>query len=390
MRLSETGIPGVWCRSYGLDARGRERKRYGWTICWRGRTIRRTSKVNSLRGAAAERSKAQERLAMGLPADEKPETGPYTVAQAVKDYLAACENLRSLVTFRGHARQLADHFGTLPVSDLSLVTIAGFRRKRAEEKVSVTTANRALSFLRAALNHAQAEGKIGEHYFSGLSRSDRRKMFPEEFPKAGLRRVSDEQFLAVLERLPEPYRPVARLLLATGMRKGEALGLRWSEIRGDALFLRRTKSGKSREVPLTPEIAALLPRRPADAADEDLVFLGREGGDLRNNFDRAWRAARLAAEEERKRNGAAPETAALAWLRVHDLRHEAASRYVEAGGTSRELMDLFGWSDLKIAARYAKSDQERIRETLRRVHLPAAECTRSARAEGAEIRAFAK
>lgn len=62
---------------------------------------------------------------------------------------------------------------------------------------------------------------------------------------------------------------------------------------------------------------------------------GRDGGDLRNNFDRAWRAGR----------------------------------------TSRELMDLFGWSNLKVAARYAKADQERIRETLRRVPMPAADCT---------------
>jgi len=71
-------------------------------------------------------------------------------------------------------------------------------------------------------------------------------------------------------------------------------------------------------------------------------------------------------------------------------RHEAASRYVEAGGTSRELMDLFGWSNLKMTARCARSDQDRIRETLRRVRLPAAECTRSARMEEAKIRAVAK
>lgn len=378
MKLSETGIPGVWWRSYGVDRNGKERKRYGWTICWRGRTIRRTSKVNSLRGAAAERTKALERVAVGLPVDEKPEALPFTVAQAVTDYLAACENLRALPTFRSQKRQLADYFETLPVSGLSQVTLAGFRRKRTEDKVSVATVNRAISFLRAALNHARAEGKIGDHYFLNLARADRRKVFPQEPTTVGLRRVSDEQFLAVLGKLPEPYRPVARLLLATGMRKGEALGLRWGEIKPDGLFLTRTKNGKTREVPLTPEMAALLPPRPKGAADDASVFIGRDGGDPRNNFDRAWRAARE------------HEDVKLPWFRVHDLRHEAASRYVEAGGTSRELMDLFGWSNLKVAARYAKSDQDRIRETLRRVPLPAAECTRSAREEGAEIRAFAK
>lgn len=53
-------------------------------------------------------------------------------------------------------------------------------------------------------------------------------------------------------------------------------------------------------------------------------------------------------------------------------------------------MVLFGWSNLKAAARYAKAGLHRIRENLQRVRVPVVECTRSAREEGAEIRAFAK
>jgi integrase len=52
----------------------------------------------------------------------------------------------------------------------------------------------------------------------------------------------------------------------------------------------------------------------SEAGDEDLVFRGNDGGELRHNFDRAWRAAR--------------EAVRLPWLRVHDLRHEAASRFL--------------------------------------------------------------
>src|SRR5262249_2750499 len=134
-------------------------------------------------------------------------------------------------TFRSQKNQLADYFEALPVSGLSQVTLAGFRRKRTEDKVSVATVNRTISFLRAALNHARAEGKITDHYFLNLSRADRRKVFPQEPATVGLRRVSDQQFLAVLGKLPEPYRPAARLLLATGMRKGEVLGLRWGDVK---------------------------------------------------------------------------------------------------------------------------------------------------------------
>jgi len=173
-----------------------------------------------------------------------------------------------------------------------------------------------LSFLRAALNHARGEGRIeGSHYFADLGKADRRKVFAEEPRTAGIRRVTDKQFSAVAEKIEAHLRPIARLLLATAMRKGEALGLTWGEVRGRALYLTRTKSGKPREVPLTAEAAALLPERPAEAGDSDLVFRGPDGGDLRHNFDRSWRAAR--------------EEAKLPWLRVHDLRHEAASRFFE-------------------------------------------------------------
>ena len=175
-------------------------------------------------------------------------------------------------------------------------------------------------------------------------------MFVEEPRTAGIRRVTDEQFSAVTENLPADLRPVARLLLATAMRKGEALGLTWGEVRGRALYLTRTKSGKPREVPLTAQAAALLPPRPADSADSDLVFRGGDGGDLRHNFDRSWREAR--------------DDAGLSWLRVHDLRHEAASRFLEAGATLRELQELGGWSSLELVERYSKATRERIREAL--------------------------
>jgi integrase len=404
VKVSETGIPGIWVRRYPNG-----RKRFGWTAVYGGETYRRISKRNTLRGSVAEREKALGRLAAGLPVDEKPQGPPCTVKAVVADYLKACENLRCRRRYAAHAEELTRYFGDLPVSDLSQVAVAGFRKKRVERKradkgsapesetvgegaeregkmrlkkgASPATINRDLAFLRAALNHARGEGKIeGSHYFSDLSKADRRKVFVEEPRTAGIRRVTDKQFSVVAGRLTADLRPVARLLLATAMRKGEALGLVWGEVRGRTLYLTRTKSGKPREVPLTAEAAALLPERPADAEDSDLIFRGPDGGDLRHNFDRSWRAAREAAK--------------LPWLRVHDLRHEAASRFLEAGATLRELQELGGWSSLELVERYSKVTRERIRETLSRVALPpvdsSAECTVSARAEKVEIRSLAK
>jgi integrase len=177
----------------------------------------------------------------------------------------------------------------------------------------------------------------------------------------------------MLRRSPDRV-PVADqdLLLSIGVVQSGACG--------QALYLTRTKSGKPREIPLSPEAMALLPERQPGAGDEDLVFLGRDGGTLRNNLDRASKAAR--------------EGAGLRWLRVHDLRHEAASRFLEAGGTLRGLQELGGWSSLELVERYSKVTRERIRKTLCRVRRPgeiaAAQCTVSARADEPTSVAFAK
>jgi integrase len=359
VKLSKTGMPGIW-----VHRRKGGRERYGWTLVYKGQTYRRTAKRNTLQGAIAEREAALGRLMRGLSLEEAPEAPAYTVKQAAADYLKACENMRSHRRYKNFRDNLEAYFGDLPVDRLSQVTLAGYRKARAEAEAAGATINRELAFLRASLNHAVGEGRIREHYFSRLSRPDRRKIFVREPRNVGLRRVSDETFAEVEKRLPAPYRPVARLLLSTAMRKGEAVGLRWSEVRETALLLKRTKSGKPRWVPLTKETAALLPKRPEGSSDDDLVFAMSGGGSLGDNFNRVWKAARAQAK--------AP------WLRIHDLRGEAASRYLEAGGTLRELQVLGGWSSLALIERYAKVDEDRIRKTLSRVKLPKIECTVSA------------
>jgi hypothetical protein len=63
---------------------------------------------------------------------------------------------------------------------------------------------------------------------------------------------------------------------------------------------------------------------------------------------------------------------------IHGLRHEAASRFLEAGGTLRELQVLGGWLSLEMVERYSRVDRERIRRTLAKMPPPFAECTVSA------------
>jgi integrase len=62
------------------------------------------------------------------------------------------------------------------------------------------------------------------------------------------------------------YSTLFALLSVTGMRVSEALSLRFEDLTADGLWIRKTKFGKSRIVPLNPTAVAGLEKIPRPAA----------------------------------------------------------------------------------------------------------------------------
>jgi integrase len=158
------------------------------------------------------------------------------------------------------------------------------------------------------------------------------------------------------------YRPALVLIAATGLRKGEALALRWSDINfagaslrvaatlsrvGAELVITEPKTARSRRtVPLSPAIVALLKAHRATQAaerlhagnqwtDMGLVFATEFGGpvDPRNLL----RAVQIAAAK-----------AGIDNVGVHTLRHSAAVAWLEAGVHIKAVADLLGHSSISI------------------------------------------
>ena len=149
------------------------------------------------------------------------------------------------------------------------------------------------------------------------------------------------------------------LAVCTGLRQGEALGLRWRDVRlqaqarvtvtqslawvGGEAVLKEPKTAKSRRtVPLPAvAVAALKEHRAANMRNvvSDLVFTDAKGGPVRAIADwRAWQA--LLAE------------LGLPRYRVHDLRHAYATMLLEGGADPRLVQDLMGWSSARMAEVY--------------------------------------
>lgn len=143
-----------------------------------------------------------------------------------------------------------------------------------------------------------------------------------------------------------------RLLIFTGARVGEILGLRWAWINWEMqrAELPESKTGK-KHIHLPPTALALLRslERPDDG--QGFVIRGGDGLDPENalvNIKDPWNSIRIAA--------------GLKGVRLHDLRHSFASTAV-AGGMSLPMIGaLLGHRDVKTTARYAHLSDDPLRE----------------------------
>lgn len=137
--------------------------------------------------------------------------------------------------------------------------------------------------------------------------------------------------------------------MRTGMRLGELRGLRWGDVDflNSRIHLRQSltrkqfgppKSGKSREIPLSPEtLKALKSQRHLRG---DLVFCRDDGQpQSRDQWNEVlWRSCRLAGVRK------------IGW---HVLRHTFASHLAIRGVSLRAIQKLLGHSTIQMTERYA-------------------------------------
>jgi integrase len=153
-----------------------------------------------------------------------------------------------------------------------------------------------------------------------------------------VRYLTAEQEAKLLASLPSQYHCIVVTALNTGLRQGELLGLRWSDVDSNIGMLKigETKAGGSRQVPMNSIVMETLTALKT-ISDDDL-----EGRIFRHGA----RYVRRAFERAVKRAGLAP-------FRFHDLRHTFASRLAMQGANDRTLMALGGWKSPAMLSRYA-------------------------------------
>jgi integrase len=152
---------------------------------------------------------------------------------------------------------------------------------------------------------------------------------------------------------------IVRFAIATGMRRGEILAMKWQHINlaDRSLLIPLTKTGHSRIIPLANEAVKVL---SGESQNGDFVFPIKG-----NAFQLAW--------------GRITTRAKIDDLRFHDLRHEAISRFFETRRNERIAL-LFSIIERHVSLGVSSAVHHEMYESIFRGRLPPkADSTRTSR-----------
>jgi integrase len=164
---------------------------------------------------------------------------------------------------------------------------------------------------------------------------------------------------------------IIRLLLLTGSRRGEILGMRWADVDlGTGVWTKlaeNVKQGTDHVVPLSAPARQLLseirtrqqkagPHKPLGT----YVFAGAGSKAHIRAIERCWRQLCRAAD-------ITGLPGSIECLRIHDLRHSFASQLVSSGSSLELIGALLGHSNPNTTKRYAHLFDDVQRQAVERV-----------------------
>lgn len=264
-------------------------------------------------------------------------------------------------------KYLNPHLGSLPVKDLNAARIQAFYGVLQSQGVGARTIEVIHTILHGCLKHAQRVGLITQNW-AALAEAPR----PE---KHEMKVWSEAQVSAFLASAPDPA--FYRLAFATGMRRGELIGLKWDDLdwQTGALMVRRqvfepagggwkfqepkTDRGK-RTIRIGPGLVEALRAQYLETLPFMRGFAGERWTEHDLIFPSSVGTPRRGYEVSKKFRSLIT-ISGLPAIRFHDIRHTAASLMLLHNEPPIRVAAILGQSLavlLETYAHYIPDDQE--------------------------------
>lgn len=321
-----------------------------------GKRVRKSFKKK--KDAEAELGKRVSLIAEGRYLDVKKEYKT-TLKDLLDKYEENFGNQPSYKTAKRHfVKSIKEHFGEdTMLSSIRFVSVETYRnhlKKRLTQHGTVRkpgSINREMSCFRHMLKKAVSWDMMDKNPFDFgesliLKENNRR-----------LRFLSEDEIEKLLENCKGHMRDIVECAIHTGMRKGELLNLKWSQIKNGMIYLRKTKTNNPREIPVNDTLELIFNRvkrnfglRVADGKKQNKDFIFTLHGEPIKDIKTAFRLT--------------CDRANIEDFRFHDLRHTFASQLILKGGTLKDVQELLGHKTMTMTLRYAHLTQEHKRKAV--------------------------
>ena len=267
----------------------------------------------------------------------------------------------TIEAYRNHVERIVPAIGAVPLQRLNRNDVAMMAARLATEvrpktgrPLSAATRRGLLGVLQHALDDAVKAGLLYVNVAAGVTKPKVRR--PE------MHTWSAAELAAFLHATREDrMAPLWHLLALTGLRRGEALGLKWSDVDFDhgRLALQRQrkivrykvvetplKTDKPRAVSLDADTTAVLQRQSRQQLDDAAEWAAAWTGDghvFTREDGAPWHPDRVRVlfQQAVKATGA-PR------IRMHDLRHTWATLALRAGVHPKVVQERLGHANIRI------------------------------------------
>jgi integrase len=245
------------------------------------------------------------------------------------------------------AKNFLPIIGDLTLSKVTPSVLSAYKVKRLEDRVKMATVIKELQFIRRVFSLCKREWQLIKQspyeFFRMPSVNDQRVRFLER-----------GQWEQLLNACPSWLRPIVILARFTGMRRGNALNLTWSQIdlQDRVIHLEHTKNGQRLTIPLTETPYNVLVALKNAKVRHLCPFVFHQDGKPYSPYQ-----VSVAFKRACKRAG-------IGNFRLHDLRHDFASNLIQKGNDLYIVQHLLGHKDGRMTQRYAHLRVENLRQAV--------------------------
>ena len=262
---------------------------------------------------------------------------------------------KTVVNYKSNLEsKVIPHFGKADIAKVGLAQIDALKNQCLKKGLNPKTINKVMTMIRQILLYAVDCGYIKTLPFH-------RSLLLKTFNRQYNFFESHEVRMLLMRNQNEYYYPIIYLMMHTGMRPGEIMGLCWDRVNAIAnrieitrtmsarrVLQEKTKGGRARYFPLNDQLKRFFLELRKQQRDPKFVFVDPKGEPYSpDHFN------------QRYFKGAC-ERAGVRVLRFYDIRHTYASHFMMNKGNLYELKALLGHANIEETEIYAHLSPEHL------------------------------